>query len=101
MRSFGSDGWPFGNEVFFGQSHTWMSALIPLIAIHAVIVVALAFFVGFSLLSRKPWGRTLAIVAAILALLKPVLGTALGIYTLWVLAPNVSGVEYEAIAERT
>lgn len=101
MRSFGNDSWPFGTEAYFAHSLMWMNTLVPLIAIHAAIVMALAFFVGFSLLSRKPWGRTLAIVVAILALLKPVLGTALGIYTLWVLAPNVSGLEYEEIADRT
>jgi hypothetical protein len=53
------------------------------------------------LLTRRPWGRTLALVVGILTLLKPLLGTALGIYTLWVLAPTVSGAEYDAIADRT
>jgi hypothetical protein len=43
----------------------------------------------------------LAIVVAILTLLKFPFGTALGIYTLWVLAPSMSGAEYEAIAEHS
>ena len=43
----------------------------------------------------------LAIIAAILALLKFPIGTALGIYTLWVLAPGASGLEYDAIADRS
>lgn len=42
--------------------------------------------------------RVLAIVAAILSLIRPITGTALGIYTLWVLASSASRVEYEAIA---
>jgi hypothetical protein len=43
----------------------------------------------------------LAIVAGVLVLFKPVLGTALGIYTLWVLAPSVSAMEYDAIADHS
>jgi hypothetical protein len=66
-----------------------------------VVMAGLALVVGYSLLTRRPWGRTLAIVVAILSLLKPFFGTALGIYTLWVLAPGASGLEYDAIADRT
>ncbi len=72
-----------------------------MIAIATVVAAALALVTGFSLLTRRPWGRVLAIVAAILALLKFPLGTALGIYTLWVLAPGASGLEYDAIADRS
>jgi hypothetical protein len=62
---------------------------------------ALAFLTGFALLNRKPWGRTLAIVAAVLSLIKIPIGTALGIYTLWVLIPGQSGAEYEALADHS
>jgi len=61
---------------------------------------ALALLTGFALLTRQPWGRTLAIVAGILTLIRLPVGTALGIYTLWVLAPAASGAEYEEIAAR-
>jgi hypothetical protein len=50
---------------------------------------------------RKPWGRILAIVIAILALIHIPFGTAMGIYTLWVLAPSASGAEYDAIADHS
>jgi hypothetical protein len=43
----------------------------------------------------------LAIVVAVLSLIKIPFGTALGIYTLWVLAPALSGAEWDAIADRT
>jgi hypothetical protein len=75
--------------------------LLPVIAVYTVVMAGLALFVGYSLLTRRPWGRTLAIVVGILSLLKPFFGTALGIYTLWVLAPGASGLEYDAIADRT
>jgi len=78
-----------------------MSSLIPFVAVYTVVVAALALFVGYSLLTRRPWGRTLGIVVGILTLLKPILGTALGIYTLWVLAPATSGMEYDSIADRS
>ena len=41
------------------------------------------------------------IIVAVLSLLKIPFGTALGIYTLWVLAPADSGTEYDSIADRT
>jgi ABC-type spermidine/putrescine transport system permease subunit II len=53
---------------------------------------------GYALLTRQPWGRVLAIVFAILALIHLPLGTALGIYTLWVLAPGASADEYAVLA---
>jgi hypothetical protein len=39
----------------------------------------------------------LAIIFGILALFHPLLGTALGIYTLYVMAPSLSGAEYDAM----
>jgi hypothetical protein len=99
MRRFGGD-WPFGHDGGpFGPP--WMSAMLPFIAIVAVVSAALALLVGYSLLMRKPWGRTLAIIGSILSLLKFPIGTALGAYTLWVLAPAASGAEYEAIADHS
>ena len=94
------DGWPFGSHAGAPFGPAWMTSLLPFIAVYTVITAALALLVGYSLLTRRPWGRTLAIVVGILTLLKPLLGTALGIYTLWVLAPSVSGYEYDAIADR-
>ncbi len=104
LRAFTFRSWPFlgGDSPFHpGFGGGWPAVLLPVIAIVTLISTALAFFVGYSLLQRKPWGRTLAIVAAILILFKPLLGTALGIYTLWLLAPAASGLEYDAIADRT
>jgi hypothetical protein len=40
---------------------------------------------GIGLLNRKRWARILAIILAILALSSFPIGTAAGIYTLWVL----------------
>jgi hypothetical protein len=40
---------------------------------------------GYGLLTRKPWARVLAMVVGILGLLNFPVGTAIGIYTFWVL----------------
>ena len=50
------------------------------------------------MIRRAPWARTLAIVTGFLTLIKPILGTALGIYTLWVMLPTASDREYQQIA---
>ncbi len=100
MGGFGYNGWHMHHDFgVFGMP--WMGALVPVIGTITVIGAALALLVGIGLLSRKPWGRTVAIVAAVLALFKPLLGTGLGIYTLWVLVPAASGLEYDAIADRS
>jgi hypothetical protein len=93
LGNFGNPGFPFGDHM------PWMAGLAGFVAIISLVFAALSFLVGFSLMNRKPWGRTLAIVISIFELIKIPFGTALGIYTLWVLAPAASRAEYEAIAE--
>lgn len=41
---------------------------------------------GWSLLTRRAWGRVIGIVVAVLHLFNIPIGTAFGIYTLWVLS---------------
>ncbi len=40
---------------------------------------------GYGLLTRKPWARVVAIVVSVLGLLNFPVGTAIGLYALWVL----------------
>jgi hypothetical protein len=101
-HNFGDDGWMFGSRHWHGPfTPMWMGGLWPAIAVATVFAAALALIAGYGLLNRRPWGRIVAIIAAILALIKFPFGTALGIYTLWVLAPGASGLEYDAIADRS
>lgn len=74
-------------------------SIAPFLVAMTVVMAALALFAGYSLLTRRPWARVLVIVLGILALFKFPIGTALGIYTLWVLAPANSAAEYDALAE--
>ena len=84
----------------FASMAPMMGGIASVVLVLTLGAAALAFFTAFSLLNRKSWGRTLAIVAAVLSLIKIPLGTGLGIYTLWVLVPGQSGAEYDAMAER-
>ena len=54
---------------------------------------------GWGLLQRQPWARMLAIVLGCISLFDMPFGTALGIYTLWVLLPAKSEEEYRQIAK--
>ncbi|MBV8115594.1 MAG: zinc ribbon domain-containing protein [Silvibacterium sp.] len=85
---------PFG-EFPFGNM-PWFTPLITIIVIGRAI---LCFATGFALHRRAPWARILAIVAAFLTIIKPIVGTALSIYTLWVLLPSPSAQEYEQMAQ--
>ena len=68
------------------------------------IAVTLAVFgllhltLAWGLYERKTWARPLGLVIGFLALLRFPLGTALGIYTIWVLLPEPSAREYQQIA---
>ena len=84
-------GWsPFGSM--------WLANLWPMALFSLLTSVCCILLTGYALMTRQPWGRVLAIVFGVLALIHLPLGTALGIYTLWVLAPTASGDEYAAIA---
>ena len=64
----------------------------------SLVLAGIGFVVGFGLMERRPWARTMAIVVGIIALLNPILGTVLGIYTLWVLLPADAEAEYGKIS---
>lgn len=64
-------------------------------AITSVVGTVIAFFLalksipeiigGVGLLKRKPWARILVLIIGCLDLLEIPIGTAIGIYTIWVL----------------
>jgi hypothetical protein len=78
-------GWPVGHIV---------PAFLSFMGLFSLILAAFGFVAGWGLLERRPWARTLAIIVAIIAILNPILGTVLGIYTLWVLLPSDAEAEW-------
>jgi hypothetical protein len=79
--------YPFNNMPWF----------IPLITVIVIGRAVLSLVTGLALVYRAPWARILAIVAAFLTVIKPITGTALAIYTLWVLLPSPSSQEYDQL----
>ena len=94
FRPFGDgDGWPWWG----GFPGHWLGILGAIGALWALTGL-LGILAGWGLLDRQPWARTLAIVLGCIALVHIPFGTALGIYTLWVLLPAESEEEYRRIA---
>ncbi|HVO58974.1 MAG TPA: hypothetical protein VMT51_14880 [Dongiaceae bacterium] len=54
---------------------------------------------AWGLFQRASWARYLGVALGFLALFRFPLGTALGVYTLWVLLPVASAKEYERISQ--
>jgi len=76
--------------------------LRPLLTVVAILLLgksALGFVAGWGVLQREPWARILILVLAFITLFTNIpFGTALGIYTMWVLLPGESQQEYETIS---
>ena len=85
-------GWPF--------SHFFLPGLITSIGVGVLVLGVVGMATGWGLWQREPWARIVALILGVLALLQFPVGTALGIYTLWVLLPNDAAAEY-ARAGRT
>ncbi len=96
----GIERWGLPGRMWGFPHGPMLGAMAGFVIVYTGISAALAFVTGYGLSTRSSWARILAIVAGVLALFHPISGTALGIYTLWVLAPNTSGAEYTAIAEQ-
>jgi hypothetical protein len=83
--------WPFGLFWPFGS-------LFPL-GIFLGFFGILHLVLAWGLFERQPWARALGLILGILAVVRFPLGTALGIYTLWVLAPEQSSREYDRLSQ--
>lgn len=77
----------------------WLRPLMVSLGSITLVKAAAGFFAGWGLLHREPWARILALIVGFLALLNIPLGTALGIYTLWVLLPAQSDQEYRLLGQ--
>jgi hypothetical protein len=88
-------GWPFGNWEPEFRSLVWTGMFSA--GIFLAVFGAIHLLLAWGLYERQPWARMLGIVVACLALIRIPFGTALGIYTLWVLAPESSEREYDAM----
>lgn len=83
----------------------WWSArpefVLGFVRVFGIVFLAggvLGIVAGWGLLDRQPWSRRLALVLGFVNLIHIPFGTALGIYTLWVLLPAQSEWEFRARA---
>jgi len=91
---FGRFGFPFSFPFHGG----FLAPLLGSIGVFLSVTAVAGIAAGWGLLDRRPWARTLAIVLGIIKLFEFPLGTALGGYTLWVLASQGAELEYRRIA---
>jgi hypothetical protein len=93
----------FGSSVHFAlHDREPFAAIFPLLIYigggSLLLLGAGGICVGLGLQQRQAWARTAGIVLAVLALFHPPFGTALGVYTLWVLLSDESGEEYRHLS---
>lgn len=77
----------------------WLRPFLTVIGWLILAKAAAGFIAGWGLLQRQEWARIVALVVGFVALLNLPFGTALGIYTIWVLLPTQSDDEYKALAQ--
>ncbi len=87
----------------FGAPDAPTAFLVPLMSVIAILLfakAAIGFIAGWGLLQQEKWARVLALVLAFISLFTNIpFGTALGVYTMWVLLPAESEREYDALSE--
>ena len=79
----------------------FLTALFSTLGIILLAKAACGFIAGWGLLHREGWARTVALVLAFISLFTNIpIGTAIGVYTMWVLLPLQSAQEYESLVEK-
>jgi hypothetical protein len=78
----------------------FLSAIVSTLGIIILAKAACGFIAGWGLLHREGWGRIVALVLAFVSLFNIPFGTAIGVYTMWVLLPGASQREYEELVEK-
>ena len=83
-----------------GGPPAFLTPLLSTVAILLLAKAAVGFIAAWGLLQREPWARIVVLVLAFVSLFTNIpFGTALGIYTMWVLLPAESEEEYDTLAE--
>jgi hypothetical protein len=76
----------------------FLHPLLTAVGCFLLVKAAAGIAAGWGLMQREPWARMLSLVLGFLALIHPPFGTALGIYTIWVLMSPNAETEYQAMA---
>ena len=88
------------NEMGAPSGPAFLRPLLSVVAILLFAKASIGFIAGWGLLQHEKWARILALVLAFISLFTNIpFGTALGVYTMWVLLSADSEHEYDALAE--
>ena len=78
----------------------FLTPFLSVIAFLLLAKAAIGFLAGWGLLQRDRWARVITLVIGFVSMFINIpFGTALGIYTMWVLLPRDSEEEYDALVE--
>jgi hypothetical protein len=88
----------FSSPDFPPEAPPFIHPLMSAIASMLILLGLAGICAGVGLLHRARWARGLALVVGCISLLEMPFGTALGVYTLWVLLPAQSEEEYRHMA---
>jgi hypothetical protein len=75
----------------------FLQPLLSVIGILLIIKGIVGVAAGYGLTQRAPWARITVVVLGFLALLNVPFGTALGIYTIWVLLSPGADMQYQTL----
>jgi hypothetical protein len=92
LVAFGSTRW-FGSDM-----PPFLVGLLPMIGFGFLLCAGVGIAAGCGLLARQPWARMLAVIFGAISLIDIPFGTAIGVYTLWVLLPAESEQEYKTMS---
>lgn len=77
----------------------FLQTLLSSVAVLLFLKALAGFAAGWGLLERQPWARVLTLVLGFVSLIHIPFGTALGIYTIWVLLSPQADQEYRRLAQ--
>jgi hypothetical protein len=100
MMAFGHMVFPFLLMSFPGPLRALLGPFVTVLGLIFSGFAVAGLIAGIGLMTRSPWARILAIVLGCINLIHIPFGTALGVYTLWVLVPQDAAVEYQRLAGR-
>ena len=88
----------FGSDNYSGSHAAFLHPLLRVISMFLFVKALGSLIAGIGLMERQEWARTLSLVMAVIALISVPFGTAIGVYTLWVLmSPQAEG-EYRRLS---
>lgn len=85
-------------QPFVGSLVNMLHVVYGFTFVFSLVTGVLGLVAGWGLLQREPWGRTLAIVIAIVSVVSIPFGTALGVYTLVILLSSDAERTYRSLA---